>query len=592
MKKITLTLLAAFTTLAVFAQEPAPSNPDAVNSQFFVKVVNGDTLLYHYKGPQYGWHRAAKYSDLKNYIPKSNAQIVVGDSTRRISVTFVGTSITYGAGPTGAYGVTYPDSGYVLKYSNLQGIKTINYGLSGRTLVQLTVGDSSAYSKRFLTPNYTPGSYIACECGVNDAVKDSTIYTPAVYNTQLTAWVDAQLSKGYPADHIVLIPSIAYFNPPSQPSSGHIESRHAQILAEAQAVATAKGTLLYDGFETFKTLWLATPTLLDAVVLHPTNTGSTIAANGLYNYLKTYISTISDNNPALSIAGAGESYWDFTVGNDLKIKKQPSTLAPNSPQKFVGYDAIDKKIKIKNVYASDVYNIWGAFYTTGNTDAHNIANNMPGLVPQLQNGNTHTNMPYTNSGSSQVMNIEYLSKTGLGNLLKIYWPYTTSQSINNGIFLEPRNGGTWGTIKHIVQTTGVGMPAAGQVPIGNGASDYTNKTLTGDVTVTSAGVTAIKGSVALGGNPTTTTQAAGTNNTTIATSEALFAERAATITLTNKTLATPKLIGYTVAALPAGAIGMMAYVTDATAPTYLGVLTGGGTVVTPVFYNGTAWVAH
>ncbi len=49
--------------------------------------------------------------------------------------------------------------------------------------------------------------------------------------------------------------------------------------------------------------------------------------------------------------------------------------------------------------------------------------------------------------------------------------------------------------------------------------------------------------------------------------------------------------GYTVATLPAGTVGMRAYVTDATAPTFLGALTGGGTVTTPVFYNGTAWVA-
>lgn len=52
-----------------------------------------------------------------------------------------------------------------------------------------------------------------------------------------------------------------------------------------------------------------------------------------------------------------------------------------------------------------------------------------------------------------------------------------------------------------------------------------------------------------------------------------------------------KLKGYTVATLPAGAQGQRAYVTDATAPTFLGALTGGGTVVTPVFHNGTAWVA-
>ena len=50
--------------------------------------------------------------------------------------------------------------------------------------------------------------------------------------------------------------------------------------------------------------------------------------------------------------------------------------------------------------------------------------------------------------------------------------------------------------------------------------------------------------------------------------------------------------GYTVATLPAGIIGMMAYVTDALGPTYLGTLTGGGTVKVPVFYNGTAWVSH
>lgn len=49
--------------------------------------------------------------------------------------------------------------------------------------------------------------------------------------------------------------------------------------------------------------------------------------------------------------------------------------------------------------------------------------------------------------------------------------------------------------------------------------------------------------------------------------------------------------GYTVATLPAGVQGMRAYVTDATAPTFLGALTGGGAVKCPVFYNGTAWVA-
>jgi hypothetical protein len=49
--------------------------------------------------------------------------------------------------------------------------------------------------------------------------------------------------------------------------------------------------------------------------------------------------------------------------------------------------------------------------------------------------------------------------------------------------------------------------------------------------------------------------------------------------------------GYTVATLPTGVVGMRAYVTDATTPTYLGALTGGGAVTCPVFFDGTNWIS-
>lgn len=52
-----------------------------------------------------------------------------------------------------------------------------------------------------------------------------------------------------------------------------------------------------------------------------------------------------------------------------------------------------------------------------------------------------------------------------------------------------------------------------------------------------------------------------------------------------------RLPAYTVGTLPAGALGDRACVTDATAPTFLGALVGAGAVKTPVFHNGTAWVA-
>lgn len=49
---------------------------------------------------------------------------------------------------------------------------------------------------------------------------------------------------------------------------------------------------------------------------------------------------------------------------------------------------------------------------------------------------------------------------------------------------------------------------------------------------------------------------------------------------------------YTVATLPAGVQGDRAHVTDALAPVFLGIIAGGGAVITPVFHNGTNWVAE
>lgn len=57
--------------------------------------------------------------------------------------------------------------------------------------------------------------------------------------------------------------------------------------------------------------------------------------------------------------------------------------------------------------------------------------------------------------------------------------------------------------------------------------------------------------------------------------------------------ATIQTAGYNVSTLPAGTKGMRAYVNDQTAACpAVGVgMTGGGSVVCPVFYNGTAWVS-
>ena len=66
-----------------------------------------------------------------------------------------------------------------------------------------------------------------------------------------------------------------------------------------------------------------------------------------------------------------------------------------------------------------------------------------------------------------------------------------------------------------------------------------------------------------------------------------------TVTSTLATMVLPspiRLMGYTVATLPAGTTGDSAYCTDLLAPTFLTAAVGGGTVVGKVFFNGSAWI--
>lgn len=65
-----------------------------------------------------------------------------------------------------------------------------------------------------------------------------------------------------------------------------------------------------------------------------------------------------------------------------------------------------------------------------------------------------------------------------------------------------------------VNTTG--SPVSGNIAIFSGSTNITNGNLTGDVTTSGGVATTIKNSVALAGNPTAATQAAGNNTTRLA----------------------------------------------------------------------------
>jgi hypothetical protein len=101
---------------------------------------------------------------------------------------------------------------------------------------------------------------------------------------------------------------------------------------------------------------------------------------------------------------------------------------------------------------------------------------------------------------------------------------------------------------------------------------------------------AAKGDIVAIGNP-------GGTSTYLVANDTVVCEIAPTAINANQNIVmasatTLKLGGYTVATLPAaGTAGRIAYVTDATAPTYRGALTGGGAVVCMVFDTGAAWVS-
>lgn len=102
------------------------------------------------------------------------------------------------------------------------------------------------------------------------------------------------------------------------------------------------------------------------------------------------------------------------------------------------------------------------------------------------------------------------------------------------------------------------------------------------------------GNVAIGSNTIGTARLNVTGNTALTgdlsvSGASTLGDASSDAHIINGTL---KLQSYTVATLPtAGTVGRTACVTDATAPTYLGALTGGGAVKCQVFDNGTAWVS-
>ena len=189
-----------------------------------------------------------------------------------------------------------------------------------------------------------------------------------------------------------------------------------------------------------------------------------------------------------------------------------------------------------------------------------------------------------------------LTSTGAGGALgtnaftsTTYAPLSAPTFTGTGIVTTVNTGSYGWTIRGVLTS-----PGAGQIQLGaaNAASPVTQ-------TLATQGSRSGTDTNVAGGN-LTIQSGTGTGNAT-GSSLSLAAPLAVasgtgaqtqTIGLTIKA-GMAVMVGYTVAALPAGTIGAIVYVTDQlTTCAAIGVApTGGGAVVCPVFYNGVSWVS-
>jgi len=235
----------------------------------------------------------------------------------------------------------------------------------------------------------------------------------------------------------------------------------------------------------------------------------------------------------------------------------------------------------------------------------NLSTNLPVLNVPLVDDNKNLTVPwlmflvqlYQRTGADQtpVLNLTQVQALALIDLIVASTNgfAGTTTVLNNVATLTLKT-----TVSGLVKGNGTALSAAvsgtdyapptsgGSVLYGNGAGGFSNVTIG---TGLSFGSGTLSNSLPMvypsAGIPNSTGSAWGTSYSVTGTGT--------NVVLDNKPTIKEPIIGtgFTVATLPAGSIGMRTYVTDALAPTFLGVLVGGGAIKSPAFYNGTAWVA-
>jgi len=541
----------------------------------------------------------------------SSANKVINKSRPRQLVVF-GSSLSYSVGRGG---VLQDTATYAFKVARKMGFVLVNKALPGRNLQQTSAGDSSMYSTRSTIPPYVPGSYLFLEGQVNDENQDTTVYNTTTYATELGAIIDtAVIGRGYPASHIKIINPSSY-GTQSGTNHGIQPNRHYNYNYASQAVATAKGCGFYDLYFKMKAANNINPIYVASDSLHTTAAGQKFSADSVYHYLSAFTGDTSLNSYDMTLKNSGYVGGNLQVKRDLNVKGYSNldianinTIYANGPIYAKNY--YNKQVStISNIIFggngspanANVITISPSFKKTGNQAGYiyadtttlfsalnysavsaSLTENIGGgisdqLAPTdviINTGSLGTfgGSPAFHAFSTGNVSIGKLqNSTDPGLALKVWGKFSVTQEANatlgtDSIQLHKSNGS-------FVLGPPIIPGTMGGTGVNNGAHTIT-----------------VAANFALVGSALTFTTS-GSTSITLPTSGTM-ATLAGTETFLNKTFTTPKLTGYTVATLPTGAVGMQAYVTDASSPTSLSTVVGGGSTTVKVFYSGINWIVQ
>lgn len=284
---------------------------------------------------------------------------------------------------------------------------------------------------------------------------------------------------------------------------------------------------------------------------------------------------------------SGDHTFSPTSGTGIIFNAQPGL-----PASFNGANANNGAALVLNgnftgagtanlLHLVDLNNTNGAnILLTGNgaTTPNKFIRVQNGSLQFINSAYTATLLQIADGGATSVNATAGVALTVTGNASN-----NVINSVNNGA------GSAYSAVLNIAGTgLAVTSPAATTsnvfVLTQSGQSNWAlNNAATTNVLQLSAGSGGM--SWAPGGNVTVITPSSGIAVTVNGVSGQLAVVATQPVGLPNFTVSTLPTCNSTLK-------GGLAYVTDATTPTYNGTLTGSGTVVVPVFCNGTAWTAH